>query len=61
MQGAAVGRAHVFADGGGQELAYVAMSCARDTTQVYVAADDLDQAANDLIDEWSAPPATLGA
>ena len=53
MQGATVDRAHVFADGGGRELAYVAMSRARDTSHVYVAADDLDQAAEDLTIEWS--------
>ena len=54
LQGATVDRAHVFADGGGRELAYVAMSRARDTSHVYVAADDLDQAVEDLIIEWSA-------
>jgi conjugative relaxase-like TrwC/TraI family protein len=54
MQGATVDRAHVFADGGGRELAYVAMSRARDTSHVYVAADDLDQAVEDLTVEWSA-------
>jgi len=31
MQGATVDRAHVFADGGGRELAYVAMSRARES------------------------------
>jgi hypothetical protein len=54
MQGATVDRAHVFADGGGRELAYVAMSRARDTSHVYVAADDLDQAVEDLTVEWTA-------
>lgn len=54
MQGATVDRAHVFADGGGRELAYVAMSRARDTSHVYVAADDLEQAVKDLTIEWSA-------
>lgn len=53
MQGATVDRAHVFADGGGRELAYVAMSRARDTSHVYVTADDLDQAVEDLTLEWS--------
>ena len=52
-QGATVDRAHVFADGGGRELAYVAMSRAREATPVYVAADDLDQAVEDLTAEWS--------
>ncbi len=53
VQGATVDRAHVFADGGGRELAYVAMSRARDTTQIYMAADNADQAVEDLIAEWS--------
>ena len=53
MQGATVDRAHLIADGGGRELAYVAMSRARDTSKVYVAADDLDQAVDDLRREWS--------
>lgn len=54
MQGATVDRAHVFADGGGRELAYVAVSRTRHTSHVYVVADDLDQAAEDLTVEWSA-------
>jgi hypothetical protein len=53
MQGATVDRAHVFADGGGRELVNVAMSRARDASHVYVVADDLDQAVEDLIVEWS--------
>lgn len=53
MQGATVDRSHVFADGGGRELAYVAMSRARETAHVYVAADDLDQAVEDLRAEWA--------
>lgn len=53
-QGATVGRAHVFADGGGRELAYVAMSRARDTSHVHVVADDVEQAVEDLTVEWSA-------
>ncbi len=54
MQGATIDRAHVFADGGGRELAYVAMSRARETSRVYVVADDLDQAGEDVTVEWSA-------
>lgn len=54
VQGATVDRAHVFVDGGGRELAYVAMSRARDTSHVYVVADDVEQAAEDLAVEWSA-------
>ncbi|MFP5326014.1 MAG: hypothetical protein ACLGHT_00860 [Acidimicrobiia bacterium] len=53
-QGATVDRAHVYADGGGRELAYVAMSRAREASRVYVVADNLDQAADDLTAEWSA-------
>ncbi|MGH9260392.1 MAG: hypothetical protein ACRD08_10935, partial [Acidimicrobiales bacterium] len=40
-------------DGGGRELAYVAASRARWSTHVYVVADDLDQAADDLRREWA--------
>jgi conjugative relaxase-like TrwC/TraI family protein len=53
MQGATVDRTHVFADGGGRELAYVAMSRARVRSRVYLAADDLDQAVEDLRAEWT--------
>lgn len=51
-QAATVDRAHVLADGGGRELAYVAMSRERGTSHVYVVADDVDQAAEDLTAEW---------
>ena len=53
VQGATVDTAHVFADGGGRELAYVAMSRARARTHVYVTADDHEQATEDLVAEWS--------
>lgn len=53
MQGATVDRAHVFADGGGRELAYVAMSRPRDASHVYITADDTEQAVEDLTAEWS--------
>ncbi len=53
MQGATVDRAHVFADGGGRELAYVAMTRARESSHVYVVADYQDQAVDDLTREWS--------
>jgi conjugative relaxase-like TrwC/TraI family protein len=53
-QGATVERAHLFADGGGRELAYVAMSRARDATQVWAVADDVPQAADDLRRDWNA-------
>jgi conjugative relaxase-like TrwC/TraI family protein len=53
-QGATVQRAHLFADGGGRELAYVAMSRARECTQVWAVADDLPQAVEDLRRDWTA-------
>jgi hypothetical protein len=49
-----VARVHLFADGGGRELAYVAMSRARGATHAWVVADDLAQAAEDLRRDWSA-------
>jgi conjugative relaxase-like TrwC/TraI family protein len=52
-QGATVGRAHLFADGGGRELAYVAMSRARQSTHVWAVADDTVQAVEDLQRDWT--------
>jgi conjugative relaxase-like TrwC/TraI family protein len=52
-QGSTTERAHLFADGGGRELAYVAMSRARQSTQVWTVADDLPQAVDDLRRDWS--------
>lgn len=52
-QGATVDRAHVDVDGGGRELAYVAMSRAREITTVHCAAEDLEQAVDDLTRDWS--------
>ncbi len=52
-QGATVDTAHVLGDGGGRELGYVAMSRARETTHVYLGADDIDQAREDLVRDWS--------
>jgi hypothetical protein len=52
-QGSTTGRAHLFADGGGRELAYVAMSRARQSTHVWAVADDLAQAVDDLRRDWS--------
>jgi hypothetical protein len=46
------GTCHHLADGGGRELAYVAMSRARTSTTVHVIADDINQAAEDLSREW---------
>lgn len=52
-QGATVDTAHVLADGGGRELAYVAMGRASHTTHVHAVADDLDQAREDLTLGWT--------
>jgi hypothetical protein len=52
-QGATMTRAHLFADGEGRELAYVAMSRARESTNAWVVADDVEQAAEDLRRDWS--------
>jgi conjugative relaxase-like TrwC/TraI family protein len=51
-QGATYDRAHVIAAGGGRELAYVALSRARDRTTIHVTADDLAQAVDDLQADW---------
>jgi conjugative relaxase-like TrwC/TraI family protein len=53
VQGATVDTAHVYANGGGRELAYVALSRARTTTHIYATADTSTQAAADLENEWS--------
>jgi ATP-dependent exoDNAse (exonuclease V) alpha subunit len=53
-QGATVDTAHLYADGGGRELAYVALSRARLQTTIHAAADTPDQAAEDLKRDWSA-------
>jgi conjugative relaxase-like TrwC/TraI family protein len=52
-QGATVDVAHLFADGGGRELGYVGMSRARHTSHVHVVADNIGQAAEDLVRDWS--------
>ena len=51
-QGTTVEVAHVLDDGGGRELAYVAMSRARSASHVYTTAPDLDQAAQRLTWSW---------
>lgn len=51
-QGATVSRAHLFADGGGRELAYVAISRARESTHIWAVADNPAQAAEDLRRDW---------
>jgi hypothetical protein len=53
-QGSTVARAHLFADGGGRELAYVAMSRASQCTHAWLVADDVGQAADDLRRDWCA-------
>jgi conjugative relaxase-like TrwC/TraI family protein len=52
-QGATVDTAHTIDDGGGRELAYVALSRARQRATVYVEADNLDQAIDDLTGNWA--------
>jgi len=52
-QGSTTSRAHLFADGGGRELAYVAMSRAKEATHVWTVADDIGQAREDLVRDWS--------
>jgi len=52
-QGATIDTAHVVADGGGRELAYVAMSRARHRTDVHCIADDLEQAVEQLASDWT--------
>lgn len=52
-QGATVDRAHVYADGGGRELTYVALSRSRHATTIHCVADDTGQAAEDLERDWS--------
>jgi conjugative relaxase-like TrwC/TraI family protein len=51
-QGSTVDIAHVLDDGGGRELAYVAMSRARTASHVYVTASDPRQAAERLAWAW---------
>jgi hypothetical protein len=52
-QGATVDTGHRFHDGGGRELAYVAMSRARRQSTVHVVADDIEQATEDLQRDWA--------
>jgi conjugative relaxase-like TrwC/TraI family protein len=52
-QGATFDTAHLYADGGGRELGYVAISRARQATQVHAVADNIDQAVEDLAWDWS--------
>jgi conjugative relaxase-like TrwC/TraI family protein len=52
-QGATGSTGRVFGDGGGRELAYVALSRTTGPTHIHVVADDSDQAAEDLRREWA--------
>ena len=52
-QGATFDTAHLYADGGGRELGYVAMSRARHTAHVHAVADNVHQAVEDLTWDWS--------
>jgi conjugative relaxase-like TrwC/TraI family protein len=52
-QGATSDRTHYLAEGGGRELAYVAMSRARGPSIVHAVADNLDQALEDITHDWS--------
>jgi conjugative relaxase-like TrwC/TraI family protein len=52
-QGDTADRTHYLAEGGGRELAYVALSRARGASIVHAVADDLDQAIEDITHDWS--------
>jgi conjugative relaxase-like TrwC/TraI family protein len=52
-QGATADRTHYLAEGGGRELAYVAMSRARGPSIVHAVADDVGQAIDDITHDWS--------
>ncbi len=52
-QGATFDTTHLFADGGGREIGYVAMSRARHTAHVHAVADNVYQAVEDLTWDWS--------
>jgi hypothetical protein len=52
-RGATFDTIHLFADSGGRELGYVAMSRARHTAHVHAVTDNLSQAVEDLIWDWS--------
>jgi conjugative relaxase-like TrwC/TraI family protein len=52
-QGATVDTAHTVEDGGGRELAYVGLSRARQRSTLYIEADNLNQAIEDLTGTWA--------
>ncbi|HKX69879.1 MAG TPA: MobF family relaxase, partial [Acidimicrobiales bacterium] len=53
QQGATSDRTHYLTEGGGRELAYVALSRARRASIVHAVADSLDQAIEDITYDWS--------
>jgi hypothetical protein len=52
-QGDTADRTRHLAEGGGRELAYVAMSRARGPSIIHAVADDLDQAIEDITHDWT--------
>jgi ATP-dependent exoDNAse (exonuclease V) alpha subunit len=52
-QGATYDTTHDLEDGGGRELAYVGLSRARHRSTIYVEADNLEQAIDDLTNAWT--------
>lgn len=52
-QGATATTGRVMWDGGGREIAYVALSRTTGPTHIHVVADDVDQAAEDLRRDWA--------
>ena len=54
-QGATFDTCHVYADGGTHQLAYVAVTRARETTTIHCVAETMGQAAEDLRSDWSRP------
>jgi ATP-dependent exoDNAse (exonuclease V) alpha subunit len=52
-QGATSDRAHVLAEGGGRQLAYVALSRARHHTTIHTIADNPAQAIEKITDDWT--------
>ncbi|HEX2700491.1 MAG TPA: AAA family ATPase, partial [Acidimicrobiales bacterium] len=59
-QAATVDRAHVFADGGGRELGYVAMSRARGPSYLYATADDVTRPSRTWWPSGAAAPDSAG-
>lgn len=53
QQGATTDRAHVLAEGGGRQLAYVAASRARHHTTIWTTADTQDEALDTITTDWT--------